>query len=441
MTDEAVAARRSTEGRTCERLSEELGHMIRTEPLRRSVLWAFLAVSAFAAIEPSPYEFMFAVALLAFAGGGLRFDKAMAPLILTLAVWNVGGLLALTPYVDQRDSVTFIAITIYISATAVFFAAVVADAPSDRMAVIRSGYMFAAVVAAVLGILGYFDVAGLGPYFTLYDNTRAMGPFKDPNVFGPFLVPPIVWLCQDVLARRGGFMTTAAKLTVLLIGLFLSFSRGAMIDFVLSALMLLGLTFLTAPTSKERSRTVVVALLGAILVVCLLAIILAVPSIRDMALSRASLAQDYDTGEEGRFGNQLRAIPMLLERPFGFGPLRFSHIFPQDPHQVFLSAFASFGWLGGLSFLAFIAVTLYFGWALSFRRSPLQPQVIALWSSLFPQILQGVQIDTSHWRHLFLMVGCLYGFAAAERVRELRRWAETPKAARTQRRTGAEAGA
>ncbi len=47
---------------------------IGVEPLRRWVLWLFLAVSAFAAIEPSPYEAMFFVALLAFSPGGLRFD-------------------------------------------------------------------------------------------------------------------------------------------------------------------------------------------------------------------------------------------------------------------------------------------------------------------------------------------------------------------------------
>ena len=60
--------------------------MLSIEALRRGVLWTFLAVSAFVAVEPSPYEFMFAVALLAFASGGLRLDKAMVPLILTLAV-------------------------------------------------------------------------------------------------------------------------------------------------------------------------------------------------------------------------------------------------------------------------------------------------------------------------------------------------------------------
>ncbi|MFZ0210099.1 MAG: hypothetical protein WAL59_29000 [Roseiarcus sp.] len=212
--------------------------------------------------------------------------------------------MALTPFVDQRESVTFIAITIYISLTALFLAAVVADAATARMATIRSGYM----VAAMLGIIGYFNVGGLGPSFTLYENLRAAGPFKDFNVFGPFLVPPIVWLCQDLLLRRGQLLRTASKLIVLMLAVMLSFSRGAIIACVASLILLLGLTFATASSSSERRRTVVVAVLCATLIVVSLSIILAIPSIREMALSRASLARDYDVGEEGRFGNQLRAI-------------------------------------------------------------------------------------------------------------------------------------
>ena len=250
----------------------------------------------------------------------------MAPLILTLAIWNAGGLLALAPFIDQRESVTFIGITIYISLTAIFFAAVVAEAPTERMATIRSGYMVAATIAAVLGIIGYFNVAGLGPYFTLYENSRAAGPFKDPNVFAPFLVPPIVWLCQDLLLRRGRLAPTVAKLIVLMLAVLLSFSRGAIVACVSSLVLLLALTFSTAASPSQCRRTVMVAILSA----GLLAVVLAIPSVREMALERASLTQDYDVGEEGRL-------------PLGFGPLRFSHVFPQDPHDVFLSAFASFG--------------------------------------------------------------------------------------------------
>jgi hypothetical protein len=159
-------------------------------------------------------------------------------------------------------------------------------------------------------------------------------PFKDPIVFGPFLVPPIVWLWQDLLLRRGQLLR-ASKLIVLMLAVMLSFSRGAIIACVASLVLLLGLTFATASSSSERRRTVVVAVLCATLIVVSLSIILAIPSIREMALSRASLAQDYDVGEEGRFGNQLRAIPLLLDLQFGFGPLRFSHAFPQDPTTSF----------------------------------------------------------------------------------------------------------
>jgi hypothetical protein len=167
---------------------------VNTEALRHATLWLFVASGATAIIEPSPYEFMFPVAVAAFAGAnGLMFDRSMAPMIVLLALFNASGFLVLTPFVDDTKSVMFVCISAYMALTAVFFAAVVAKDPLRRVRVIRSGYVAAGVGAAALGVLGYFDVAGLGPLFTLYDNARASGPFKDPNVFGPFLTPPIVW--------------------------------------------------------------------------------------------------------------------------------------------------------------------------------------------------------------------------------------------------------
>ena len=35
-------------------------------------------------------------------------------------------------------------------------------------------------------------------------------------------------------------------------------------------------------------------------------------------------------------------------------PRHFRYIFGEDPHNVFLNAFASYGWLGGVSFLTLI---------------------------------------------------------------------------------------
>lgn len=394
-----------------------------SEPLRRGVLWTYLAVSGIVAVEPSPFELMFPIALLVFADGGMLFDRAMAPLVATLLMWSSSGFLTLIPWVHEQESVSFIVITLYICFSTIVFAAIVARDPLARMASVRSGYVAAGVLSAFLGIIGYFNIAGTAAYFTLYEGTRAMGFFKDPNVFAPFLVPPITWLLQDLLLRRGRALVILPCLGVMVLGLLLSFSRGAIIDAVSSFALLLGMTFLTTNSTPLRLRTIKIVGMVAVMVGILVAGALSVPQVRELATERATLTEDYDSGPQGRFGNQVASIPLLLELPFGFGPLRFSHIFPQDPHQVFLSAFASFGWSGGIAFLAFAAITIYIGWRSCFRRSLVQSECIALWAALFPQILQGVQIDTSHWRHVFVMCGCLYGLAAAERRFSARRTA------------------
>ena len=332
---------------------------IRVSSLQRVVLWAFIACSCVAFIEPSPYEFMFLVAALVFAKGGLRFDRAVIPMIVTLAMFNAGGLLALVPWVEERESVTFVAISIYVAITAIFFAALIAKNPGERMRTIRSGYVWAGAVAALLGVLGYFNVGGLGDHFTVYDNSRASGPFKDPNVFGPFLVPPIIWLTQDILLKRGvGLLRALPPLLIMVLGLLLSFSRGAWGAAAASIAMLVALTFLTTSSAALRQRIVAISVLGLSGLVAFMAIALSIPAIRDVFLVRASLNQDYDLGELGRFGAQARSIPMLLERPFGFGPLRYDAIFPTAPHEVYINAFSSYGWLGGLSFVAFTGITI-----------------------------------------------------------------------------------
>jgi hypothetical protein len=393
---------------------------ISIDRLQRALLWLFVACSALASIEPSPYEVMFIPALLAFGWRDLLFDRAMAPLILGLALLNVGGALSLIPYIDQRESYMFSAISLYISITAVFFAALIAKAPIERLATIRSGYVAAGLIASLAGIGGYFDVAGLGEHFTLYG--RASGTFKDPNVLGPFLAPPLIWLSQAVLLRRTkGFFRTYLPLLIMLFALFLSFSRGAWGVWTASTAMMTGLTFLTTRSAALRRRIVIFSALGVFTIVALLAIALSIPAVREVFEVRFSLSQDYDVGQTGRFGDQLRSIPMLLDLPFGFGPLQFrNHFEGADPHNVYLNGFASYGWIGGLSFAAMTLATIVLGWRLVFQRSPYQAETIAIWSCLFLQIVQGVQIDTDHWRHLFLLFGALYGLLAATRRYERR---------------------
>ena len=193
----------------------------------------------------------------------------------------------------------------------------------------------------------------------------------------------------------------------------LAFSRGAWISFVFASALLVSLTFLLTPSIKMRSRIIILAVFGVIGVAALLALLLSVSEVRNLFLDRFTLVKDYDAGETGRFGNQLNSIPLLIQSPLGFGPLQFGLRFGMDPHNTFINSFASYGWLGGFSYLLLVMSTIAVGFKAVLTRTPWQNHAIAVFCPLLTTIFQGVQIDTDHWRHFYLMLGIMWGLFAA----------------------------
>ena len=376
-------------------------------------------------IEPSPFEVTFALAALAFFITGMRLPREALPLIGLLALFNLGGALSLIPVAHDIKAVTFTAISVYLFVVTVFFAMLMLDNAQQRFAIIAKAQIAAAIVAGVAGALGYFKIAGLGPLFTQYDGTRASGMFKDPNVFGPFITVAATFLFNGILAGRSRrVLSSVAILCFLCFAVLISFSRGAWGVLALSLAMCLVVNLLTSRSWRERQRIVVVAVLGLLGLGVAGVGALSVPTISAMVQERATLLQSYDTGETGRFGNQKRSIPLLLDSPNGLGPLQFDKKFTENPHNVYIFAFSSYGWMGGLAYLALIAVTCFIGWRMVFWRTPWQHECIALWCALFPQIVQGFQIDTDHWRHFWMLMGLTWGLAIASA-----RWLSTSRAA------------
>jgi hypothetical protein len=152
--------------------------------------------------------------------------------------------------------------------------------------------------------------------------------------------------------------------------------------------------------------------------------LLASPEVRDMFEVRAHVAQEYDEGETGRFGSQLRAVPELMARPNGFGSLRYRFIFGFEPHNAYLNAFASGGWIGGFAFLGLVVATTFVAARLAMRPSPYQRQGQILCAVHATFVLQGFQIDLDHWRHVYLVWGAIWGLDAA-RLRWLARQRRT----------------
>jgi hypothetical protein len=379
--------------------------------VQAAAVWLMLASSFFVIQEPAFCDLMFLVAVGLYAIGGLDLSILIVPLFLYLLLYNLGGFISYFEVSDEAKTGMFVLTSAYMSVTAVFFAAFICKDPERRMAIFANGYVWGAVIASIIGIASYFNVAGLG---VLSPIQRAQGTFKDPNVLSTYLILPGILLTQGFLLGTGGWRLLRLLALLVILGcLFLAFSRGAWISFLSAAVLMTVLTFALTPSASLRSRIIVLSIFGAILIAALVMLLLSIESVRSLFLDRLTLVKSYDAGENGRFGNQLNAIPLLLERPLGFGPTLFRKVFGEDPHNTFLNSFSSYGWLGGFSYFLLVLSTIAVGIRTILIRTPWQILSIAVFCPLFTTLLQGIQIDTDHWRHLYWMLGLMWGLFAA----------------------------
>lgn len=379
---------------------------------RLAVLWLAIYTSSIVLLDIF-YNVFIMAALGLFALTGLKIDRTNLVFFLFLAVYNLGGLMAYQPYINFEWSREFVIGTGFVATTGVFFCLLMNEDTNRRLDVCKSAFIVGALQTSVLGILGYFDVAGLGDAFSMYG--RASGTFRDPNVFGPFLVLPALYLLYDLVHFGHWKAVKAPIFLIVMLAILLSFSRGAWGSIVVGSACVLSMSYLTSESKVLRTRIIVGCVVFLIVVTLVLAVALSFDDVAKVFADRFVLQKDYDSGPSGRFGNQIRAFPELLVRPFGYGPNRHGLFFPENPHNVYMMAFSSYGWLGGLTFMGFIAATLYIAIKNIFMRTPYQPHAIVISSALIPHILQGFQIDSDRWRHLFFLYGVCWGLAGVNR--------------------------
>ncbi len=377
------------------------------------LVWLTVFAGGFVMIEPSPHEALFALLFLLLLVRGARLHGTLALPIACLTLWSVGGGLGLAANGGDTQQTIYVLISVFLALSTIVFGMLVADDTEHWVATIRQAWLAAALMVAVSGVIGYFDlVPGASDLFALYG--RAKGTFKDPNVFAPFLILPALLLLQNVLTgSRARMVGSGLVAGVLIAAIFLSFSRAAWANLLVSALVLSALMFATSSTNRVKVRLVAMGVLGLCATTGVVAALLTIPSVAEVFAHRAILLQSYDMGETGRFGTQLRSIGLLLENPFGLGPYAFADRFGQDPHNVYLNGFASYGWLGGLAYAGFVVTTWLTGLRTVLLRTPWQSFQIAVFATYTGVMLQGLLIDTDHWRHYFLLAGLIWGLSAA----------------------------
>lgn len=380
------------------------------------LVWFAFAVSSIVFTEPAPVDLLFMGLIVLLPVAGLVTVTPMLAVFMSL--WSIAaasGLLSATLSHDMVASAIFTGISFYLYLAAFVLAAFVARAPERHSALLLSGWTFAAVIAAIAAFVGYFQlVPGAFELFTKFN--RASGPFKDPNVFGPFLVTPFLYALHLLLMRpwyRSFFPILIA--TVLALANLLSFSRGAWFNLA-TALVIYGtMAFVTAASTQQRERIVGLVVGGVALVAILIGGVLQNESMAGFLEERATLTQSYDVGPAGRFGGQEKAVRLLLDNPLGIGAGEFTSVYHhEEVHNVFVSMFLNAGWLGGFTYALMVALTIYVGCQQLRVSTSARPLLMIAVAAFIATALEGVIIDSDHWRSFYILMALVWGQATSQ---------------------------
>jgi O-Antigen ligase len=371
-----------------------------------AVALAFL-LSAVVLFEPAPTDAAFAVIICVAIVTG-RFDLRSTSLgpVLGVSAFVALNLIACLEAIDPARAARFMSITVYLCAFALWIPSWVSTRAHART--LLRIYIGIAVVSAILGTLALFAPLPGHGFLTAYTGTRAKAFFKDPNVFGPFLVPATLMLMQETLEPRllrSGRFIKLVMLAGLVCGILFSYSRAAWLNFVVGALVM---GCILALRRGGGGRAFV--FLG----VLVLSTVIAVASIQVTGqLTFLKERAQYQTYDNQRFGAQSGGIALGERHPIGVGPGQFELVEPISAHSTYVRALAEEGVLGFVVLAALFLGTLLMALRNAVRGWDTQgigsTALLAAWSGI---LANSVFVDTLHWRHLWLVAGLIWAAGA-----------------------------
>ncbi len=384
-------------------------------------LWVAIASSSIVYVEPAPCDALMASLLVYSVAFGLRVPAGVGAGAILLGVFLLGNSTASMFAPDPSVSVRVLGIRTYLIVAWWFLLTALVYESSIRVAaLIYNAYLYASLVAAGAGILAV--VGWLPDVGQLVDTGRVQGYFKDPNVYGPFLVPAMIYLLFRLEGSR--LLQVAIGIAPLLLlfgGLLLSYSRGAWLNFAVSTGVYLFLRARSSSNSAQRKRAGRAALVVAFVGILGLSVILGDESTRNMFQKRMSWVQEYDFvsevgGKKSRFDAQIATLRLVMQYPAGIGAGQSGQDYFQNraPHNTYLHVLVEGGWAGGLAFIAFLLLTLWRSSGGIRGSSEAHAYRQIAFSCLVGLLVQSFFIDSTHWRHLYFLLGMLWGLTLAE---------------------------
>ena len=369
-----------------------------------------MALGTVVLFEPAPYDA--ALILLAFSGvvlNRLSFTITHRIPFLLLAIYFVSNGVSLFAVQDYPIATQYIAITIYLVLSWILFVGLSGSHGASGVNVLMTGYAAAGWFSALAASLAFLHLV---PYEDiLLRFGRAQGFFKDPNVYGPYLVPVLLYGLMTLQRLRPAsiaFWLSIAGCVVTATGIFLSFSRAAWINTVVSVVFFLGLQLVHGMVTRKISPTMLISLLAVPILAggVILVSLTASASFSHMLNDRLGYGglHGYDTM---RFYTQRRAYETVLVQPLGIGPGQAEVRFDYSTHNMYIRVLVESGFFGFIAFYLFVILSLLRAtkFALILRDGLSRDLFAIISASILGTMINGTVIDTIHWRHFWFFLG------------------------------------
>jgi len=374
-----------------------------------------LLLMGFVRFQPAPTDAVFAVVMLVAALTG-RFRLSRVPPVIRLIVALTLGLqvASFVDAVELKEAFQFFFITVYLMVFALWMAGYLDSERKARTLVLA--WLWVGVLSAIVSVAALllplpgrsFILGGLD------GGVRASGLFKDPNVFGPFLVP----IAMIVIEQRIGLnrvrllrmrpLASTLVLGILVAGVLFSWSRASWGNFCIAITVVFAVSSVRQGGSRRTLRAIAV-LFGAL---SILTGIVAATGSFSFIEHRAKL-QSYDSK---RFAAQDLGWEIGWKHPLGVGPGQFQFYSPVEVHSAYLDTMSQSGPLGLALWVALVIATLVIGLRNALMGRDLygigSAALLGSWCGL---VFNGAVVDTMHWRHMWLVAALIWASAAHSR--------------------------
>lgn len=376
-------------------------------------LLAVLAMN-YTLMRPSPVDLLYITSLLITLFYLTLFQRPEITrravyMILIVSVWIVSYFIASMPHLGETGVIFELISKTFAVSIGITCALVAMSWNRRHFETFMRVYIVSCVICSMLGTIGF----ALQTELLTWDG-RAKSFIDDPNMYGSFLLPALMFCAYFLSRGQGSKLFHITALGVVLLGIMLSFSRVAV---VAALLCLLAYVFFHNRRNPGRLLIIVAGLLVAG-VAAFAAASLASPEFMAKLLDRMTFAKAYDVGENGRYGRYLQVLPMIATNPIGVGVMQLEKIFPEPIHNIWLSSFVNYGWGGGLSWVALIVGSFVVS-IRNYRRG-VNEITIAILISLTGIVLCASLHEGEHWRQMWLCIGLLWGLNPARFTAETR---------------------